>query len=78
MEYEKNFDEVDGFGRIEIIAITTRVIKPYLPPVFHDRSLFPLGQFYHPPDDKTRLTKDAEETTQEAIKEAERIHKKYP
>ena len=77
MQYENNFDDAEAFGSLEITAISTGVIKSTPnPPVFL-RPLFPLGQFYHPPDDRTKRTKDAEETTQEAIKEAERIHKKY-
>lgn len=71
MEYERSFDEADGFSRLEITAISIGVIKPTAP-VFY-RPVSPRCQY----EDGKKLTKEAEEATQEAIREAERIHKKY-
>lgn len=71
MQNEREFDEVESFSRLEITAMSSGMIAPIFP-VFY-RNLSPIGQYDH----HKRLTKEAEETTQESIKEAERIHKKY-
>jgi hypothetical protein len=71
MKYEEEFDGIESFSRLEITAISSGMIVP-VSPVFY-KPLNPMGQYDH----GKRLTKEAEETTQEAIKEAEKIHQKY-
>lgn len=72
MKCEGEFDETAEFSKLEVTSLSGTIIHP-ITQVFYN----PSAQHYHFPHNPTRLTEEAEKTTQEAIREAERIHRKY-
>jgi len=69
MQYEIIFDNTDGIKNLEEKIMLDRGSTR----MFYQ----PRDQYDHPHGNRRILEKEAEETTQEAVREAEEIHKKY-
>ena len=77
MQYEPNFDNAEGFKKIEKeIVFGGKVISKQTQTFFWNRlDLGPIGSSAY--DHHGIRTRDAEERIQEAEEEAKRIHRKY-